>query len=106
MNRQMRRELAKREIPKKKAEITKPFSLSDLSRLQQIDYGRARRDGRIEGMDRMYSVVMNAVTKIKGIGPKRQIAIREAIMEEIILIGKESGVIVDGGLLESTHGSA
>jgi ERCC4-type nuclease len=97
----MRRELAKREIPKKQQQLTKPFTLSDASRLQQIDYGRARRDGRIEGMDRMYQVTMTAIEKIKGIGPKRRIQIRDAILSEIIEIGKENGVLLDG-LLDTT----
>jgi hypothetical protein len=77
------------------------MTLSDAARIEQIDLGRAKRDGRIEGMDRMYQVTMEAITKIKGIVPKRQVQIREAILDEIIQIGKENGVILDG-LLDKT----
>ena len=96
MNRQMRRELARREIPKLKSQIAKPFTLSDAARLSEIDLGRAKRDGRYEGMNNFYQLTMAAITKIKGIGPKRQIQIREAILNELIEIGKEKGVKMDG----------
>lgn len=105
LNRQMRRELARREIPRKQTQVPKQFTLSDASRLQNIDYGRARRDGRIEGMDRMFSVVMAAMTKVRGIGPKRRQQIKDAILQEIIDIGKQNGVIEDG-LLNETAGGA
>lgn len=81
------------------------MTLSDAARIEQIDLGRAKRDGRIEGMDRMYQVTMEAISKIKGIGPKRQVQIREAILEQIIQIGKENGVLIDG-LLDKTSPDA
>ena len=94
MNRAIRRELERREVEKNKTRI--PFLLDKSSAekmIQSKNYEqnilKANRLGRIQGLDRMYSVVQAACDRVKGIGPKRKEALKVEIVNIIMEIGDE-----------------
>lgn len=89
MNRTMRRALEKRETEKSKTRI--PFSLNlrqaeqIITKKQQHDnIVKANRLGRMQGLERMYELMLEACKKVKGIGPKRKEALRLEIVNLII----------------------
>lgn len=89
----MRRELARREIPKQKSQLTKQFSLSDASRIKEQKANEKMmsdlyKHGKVEGMEAMYSLTMQACEKVRGIGKKRKQALKEEICNLIMKIGE------------------
>lgn len=94
MNREMRRQLARREFPKTQATQTRKLTLSEASKIEQrvVDeesIRKAYKVGKVEGMDTMYSLVMKACDRINGIGEKRKKALKEEICEIIMEIGRD-----------------
>lgn len=79
--------------------LIKPPTLSDASRIvSKVDQAELQKHfqmGKLDGMNTMHGLILNACSRVKGIGPKRQQAIRNSILDLIIEIGKESGVITD-----------
>lgn len=94
MNREMRRQLARREFPKTQATQTRKLTLSEASRIEQRVADeelvkKAFKLGKVEGMDTMYSLVMQACDRIKGIGDKRKKQLKEEVCEIIMEIGRD-----------------
>jgi hypothetical protein len=97
MNRQMRRELARREYHKVQSTTPQRLTLSEASKIEKKYYEleelrKAHQIGFVRGMEAMYEMALQSVSEVKGIGAKRMEQIHHAVKDGILKYAKEVGV--------------